>query len=126
MQVVGPTHAANSAFKERITPCRRTPAHLLDLLTGYVLHVIGHLDDARRVALQRHEPVWSACGFEPWVCLAVRLFDRPAHALHVKICAAWAQAQDVVFPLPPACFARVFVEQHLMRAFGDDGRETSH
>ena len=102
--------------------------HLLDLLTGYVLHVIDQLDDARRVDLQQREPALvSAWGLaESWVRIAEALFDVPGDMLRAHIHAAWQQAQQVVSPLPPDCFAMSFVAQHLMNDCGDELREVGH
>lgn len=101
--------------------------HLLDLLTGYVLRVIDQLDDARRVVLQQREPALvSAWGLaDSWVRMAESLFAMPGDLLQTPIHAAW-QAQQVVSPLPPDCFAMSFVAQHLMHDCRDELREMGH
>lgn len=102
--------------------------HLLDLLTGYVLHVIDQLDDARRVVLQQREPaLTSAWGLaESWMRIAESLFAMPGDRLQTHILTAWQQAQQVAFPLLPDCFAMSFVAQHLMYAYRDETQEAGH
>lgn len=102
-------------------------AHLLDLLTGYVLHVIDQLDDVRRVVLQQREPALvSAWGLaESWVRIAESLFAMPGDLLQTHIHAA-CRTQQVVSPLSPDCFAMSFVVQHVMHDCRDELREADH